>query len=370
MSTTFNPSLHGLRGIAAFSVFLFHWDSFFPAAGKALPVYPIQGVEWSLAMLISFGWLGVPLFFVLSGYLLGGQLKQQSMSAGRLMHFWKRRALRIYPAVWVQLPILLVAASFIPGITSTYPQGADLLRNILLWINMPPWMTSPMNGVWWTLPIELSFYLFLPLLVLIQRKIGWVATYLGCVLCAFTWRWGIIALNDADFYVPYLGWLDMLPGSISSFAAGFAITFIDFKWSKRQWLAATLGTIAVFLLLLHVLLVHIDVYWSGHWLLVVWNSCISLTIAGIIYCAIHPQATGRWLGTAPLVWLGEISFGLYLWHLPVLLALLKLTELANTATGSFLALLIGLTLTLPLSAASYYWIERPIMGWGKRKATL
>lgn len=362
---SFIPSLHGLRGIAAIAVLMFHWDALFPALRQEHGSTDFAGTHWNLFMQVEFGWLGVPLFFVLSGYLLGGQLKLQSLTAPTLLHFWRRRILRIYPAVWLQLLVLILASYWLPSLyTST--ATPDLIRNILLWVNMPPSMTSPINGVWWTLPIELSFYATLPLLILLQRRVGWIATVIACFTLTLLWRYWVIQNFPTDNYVRYLPLLDILPGSLSSFAAGFALTFLDIRWSKRQWQLACVAAVVIFLSLEYWQLAHKESYWSGHWLLVCWNTSIALAIAFLVYCAIHPQCRGTIMGSRPLVWLGELSFGIYLWHFPVQKALLEIApNYWDTSTASAAALMASLFITLPLAAVSYYWVEKPIMGWRK-----
>ena len=99
----FNPALHSLRGLAACAVMLFHWEQFFPAFGAL-----VQGLVPANSLLdptayVGFGWMGVPLFFILSGWLLGGQVIRADITTGYLRHFWTRRFLRIYPAVWACL---------------------------------------------------------------------------------------------------------------------------------------------------------------------------------------------------------------------------------------------------------------------------
>ncbi|MFC3156799.1 acyltransferase family protein [Gilvimarinus japonicus] len=366
--TTFIPTLHGLRGVAALAVLLFHWNALFPAFGGWASPLELAGTKWNLFMQINFGWLGVPLFFVLSGFLLGGQLKDKELTRGTLLHFWRRRILRIYPAVWAQLAILALIAYWLPSLfppLSTF----ELTQNLLLWINMPPWMTSPINGVWWTLPIELSFYAVLPLIILLQRKCGWIKATFICFSLAILWRYTIIQTLPTDNYTQHLPLLDMLPGSISSFAAGFAITFLNIRWSKLQWRLACLAAVVLFLALEYWLLAFIDVYWSGHWLLVIWNPLIALSLALMVYCATHQQCHGAVLGSRPLVWLGEVSFGIYLWHFPVQKALnLIAPGYWDTPTTSALALCVSTLITLPLAALSYYFIEKPIMGWRKTRA--
>ncbi|UTF59823.1 acyltransferase [Gilvimarinus sp. DA14] len=367
--SSFTPSLHGLRALAAIGVILFHWNSLFPALNKATPGFTIGSATWSVFTPIHFGWLGVPLFFVLSGYLLGGQLKDKSLNRQTLQRFWTRRFLRIYPAVWFQGIILLLASQTFTTI-SYHPSTAELFRNAILWVNMPPWMTKPLNGVWWTLPIELTFYVALPMLIVSQRKLGWLTVYLACVTGSIIWRAWIIASNPSTNYVPLLPWLDMLPGSLSSFAAGFAASFLrinNTQTNRRLLLAA--GTIGL-LALMQLLLINLDTYWQGSFLLMLWNSLAAFMLALILISQTMPTSDNRWrpLSSRPLVWLGEISFGLYLWHFPIqkLVSQSDMLDWSSPA-GSLYALLVCTALTIPCAAASFYLIERPIMGWSKQR---
>ena len=94
----FNPYLHALRGIAAASVLLFHWYQFFPAAADLIRPSTLAGTLLDPTIYLGFGWMGVPLFFVLSGYLLGAQVIGADINTAFLKRFWLRRFLRIYPA--------------------------------------------------------------------------------------------------------------------------------------------------------------------------------------------------------------------------------------------------------------------------------
>lgn len=367
---SFTPSLHGLRAIAAIGVILFHWNSLFPALSKIAPEFAIGSATWSLFTPVHFGWLGVPLFFVLSGYLLGGQLKTKALDWQTLQKFWMRRFLRIYPAVWIQGIILLLTSHMLTTI-DYHPTTTELIRNAMLWINMPPWMTKPLNGVWWTLPIELTFYIALPLLILSQRKLGWLAVYLGCILCSIMWRAWIIESNPSTNYIPLLPWLDMLPGSLSSFAAGFAASFLSINNTQlNRGLLFAGGTIGL-LALMQLLLINLNTYWQGSFLLMIWNTLAASMLALILVSKTMPTPKPHWqlLSSRPLVWLGEISFGLYLWHFPIqkLVAQSNITNW-STPIGSMSALAICTALTIPMAAASFYWIERPIMGWSKQRA--
>ena len=111
-----------------------------------------------------------------------------------------------------------------------------------------------------------------------------------------------------------------------------------------------------------------DVYWTGHWILVVWTPMVALAIALLVFSLREPTWEWRWLGSKVLVWLGHVSFGIYLWHFQVMRALVLLwPELWNTPSMSLAALVISLPATLAMAALSYYCVERPLMAWGKHR---
>jgi peptidoglycan/LPS O-acetylase OafA/YrhL len=111
-----------------------------------------------------------------------------------------------------------------------------------------------------------------------------------------------------------------------------------------------------------------EVYWTGHWILVVWTPMVASAIALLVFSLREPTREWRWLGSRVFVWLGHVSFGIYLWHFQVMRALVLLwPELWSTPSMSLLALAISLPATLALAAISYYCVERPLMAWGKHR---
>ena len=93
-----------------------------------------------------------------------------------------------------------------------------------------------------------------------------------------------------------------------------------------------------------------------------WRTALSVAIASLVILFLQPLPGFLWLGSRPLVWLGELSYGIYLWHLVVQSTLHRLLpDMFVTAIGSFVALLICLAITLALAMMSYYWLERPIL---------
>ena len=359
----FSAPVHGLRGAAAFAVVIFHWYQIFPGFSQQLDqIFPV-GTVLNPVSFFGFGWLGVPLFFVLSGYLLGSKVIGERLRASFLLQFWSRRLLRIYPAVWIHLLVLLAVATQIQGLVS--PKMWDVLASqFLLWINMPPQWHPPISNVLWTLPIELSFYLALPVIGALSRKIAWYLLLGVAFFITIGWRGYLIETEDLQNYAVLLPWLDMLPGTLFTFMAGYSLNYLPALASQRVARWGLIASLVAFVALLQWQLLLNDVYWTGHWILVVWPPCIAVTIAGIVYFCDQPIRPISFLAHPVMIWLGNISFGVYLWHYPIMRAMALVAPDTWLSTwGSIVAMPIALLITLPIATLSYRLIERPLMGW-------
>ena len=346
---------------------LFHWEQFFPALGALVKNYVPADSLVDPAVYIGFGWMGVPLFFILSGWLLGGQVIRADINRRYLRQFWTRRFLRIYPAVWTELLILLLIAGSIPGLVSQTSYDTLHLQ-FLLWLNLPPFMAAPLNGVWWTLPVELGFYLLLPFLGWCVSFIHWRALLVGSLLITLGWRFWIFSSAEVENYVAILPVLDSLLGTLFTFMLGFSLNFLPDSLTVEQRRRGVIIGLLLLLALMQWQLWMDAVYWSGHWILVVWPPLVALAITVLVYHLQEPLPSMAWLSSGLLVWLGHVSFGIYLWHFQVMRAMVLLFPDAwSTPAQSGLALMIAVPVTLVLAALSFYLIERPLMGWGKRK---
>ena len=361
----FNSTLHILRGVAACAVLVFHWEQFFPAAGQSIQAFFPAQTLLDPTIYIGFGWLGVPLFFILSGLLLGAQVHHANIDRAFVRRFWRRRITRIYPAVWLQLMVLLALAGSIPGLVSADVYDRLWLQ-FSLWVNLPPTMTAPINGVWWTLPVELGFYCLLPLIGWMSQRIDWHWLLAAALAITLAWRGWIFSSFDGPNYQVVLPALDSLPGVFFSFMLGYSLNFLTGPILDTPRKTLILAS-AMLLALLQWQLVLDDVYWTGHWILVVWPALVAAAIAGIVQAVRFASMSQHGLTTSILMWLGDVSFGIYLWHFPVMRGMaLLMPEAWSTPMMSVVALVVALPITLALASLSYYLLERPLMGWGKK----
>ena len=180
--------IDALRGIAALGVVFYHAVE----QGKhALPnnllEYPVRLVQFGS----SFGYIGVFLFFVISGFCIHLQWAR-AKAAGtepdiRFGPFWKRRIRRLYPPYVIALLCYLLLAAYTVGLDLTHFFVYDLGMHLLMLHNLDPHTCYTINGVFWTLAIEEQLYLAYFLLLFLRVRWGWGVTIAVCLLARLGW---------------------------------------------------------------------------------------------------------------------------------------------------------------------------------------
>ena len=326
--------IDGLRAVAVLPILLFH------AGVTALPG----------------GFLGVDIFFVISGYLITGIL-QRDMDAERfsLWRFYQRRAVRIFPALFAMLLTVLAVgwAVMLPnelarlGVSAA--SAAAFVSNIRFWQAVDYFggvaETKPLLHTW-SLGVEEQFYLFFPLLLLGIHK--WlprllVPTLWLAVIGSFAL--GLVVPDRyaaASFYlIPTRAWELGLGGLVALGA------FPRLGTGGRQAAAA------VGLAMILASIVAIDASWSipSPWSL---PSCLG---AALLIAYGEGAATSRLLTPLPMRWVGAISYSLYLWHWPVI-TFWRLTHSMTLRPAETVGLVAA---SLAAGALSHYLIEQPVL---------
>ncbi len=367
-------SLTGLRGIAALFVFIFHYDTFNPGIrlDQAIPFFGTL-----LQFPLGLGWAGVDLFFVLSGFLLALPFARNRLAGNpppAIGHYYQRRLLRVFPAYYAQLIILLIGGAWF---LTWHPLSfGELFAHVFMFFNVGPSPVRPLVGVWWTLPVEFSFYLLLPLIAWAMRPRPWVALLGVSVLISVVYRWwtvGHLASGGEAFLVA-----SHLPGSLPEFTLGASaavlVQWMDLSSVRRPAplmldMMLIAGLAAAGLWLWFIVLPNGASYWQGHWSMIATPSILGSALALTVISLYWGSKVGRMLFANPVVYfLGLISYSLYLWHFIVLQQAPGLFGESWASLAGFTRFLASLLLVVAISAISYALFERPFFRLrGKRR---
>jgi peptidoglycan/LPS O-acetylase OafA/YrhL len=353
-SETRVESLDGLRGIAIGLVLLFHCFLFDP-----------QSI-WSssLRRVFGIGWIGVDLFFVLSGYLITGILIRMRDKPYYFRNFYARRALRIFPAYYLMLMLIFLGA----GLQGNFAVIRDMpwfLFYVQNWMTLFGHGGSAWNGVshLWSLAVEEQFYLLWPLLVWLTPRAA-----IGR-LCLFTVVVGVV--TKLVLWWTGASWMEIYGLSccrIDALAFGAWIATLSpeqsWFWNRPLRLAGSLGAIALAALTLGGANLRLAPIY------VVIGTIASMLAFGSVVFAIHSQSLSRrvqrMLGAHSLIWLGRYSYGIYLLHFPVYWIVrgqvTDVLPVLNSIPSNLGVLVVGLmtcAITFLLALAMCRWIEAP-----------
>jgi peptidoglycan/LPS O-acetylase OafA/YrhL len=332
---SFRLDIQGLRALAVLLVFFAH-------AGWA----PFSG-----------GFIGVDVFFVISGYVITGFLLREYEDRGelRLRHFYARRLQRLLPA----LVIMVLLVSLVVALLLSERERAahlDAGANALLWVSNFFFYFMQLDyfdaGVnenlflhTWTLGVEEQFYLLWPLLLtaglatasrrlLPGLLVGVVFATFG--LCLY---WAVSDPNAAFYLVPARGW---------QFAIGGLVAWWHHGGGRAGDRVASIASpLGLGLILSAAILL------DAHSAYPRLNALAPTLGAAMLLLGGGPL--NRLLSAGPAVWLGNVSYGFYLWHWPVLLLFGDLRPFYPGLTST-----LALALTILLAALSYYLVEQPL----------
>ena len=320
-----------------------------------------------LPPLFHIGPVGVRFFFILSGYFITlslwkvreADLTSPLQRVGLLFRFYLQRLMRIGPPFYLALT---VGAIF--GIHEIYDNFLWIAtfntNHYIIWRGYWPGEISH----YWSLAVQEQFYLIWPLFVLTLPRRGFMPCMLACMVFALIFRMACIGTGTSDV----IRWVTLL-GCLDSFAMGALVAYL--KQAKllekihllsRTWmLALPLTAFACYFLARWMTTLPYD------------NVCLGLAesfdaffLAWLLVSALT-GVTGRYsilLGWKPLVYLGRISYGVYVYHvfIIVLLSPFLIANGLDVLTRSAVLLVV----TLALSSLSWHWLEQPIIAWKNR----
>jgi peptidoglycan/LPS O-acetylase OafA/YrhL len=366
------PELDGLRGIAIALVLLHHY--FFQPI-EATPGSPLAYVQAAARL----GWSGVDLFFVLSGFLIGGILLDARNSSNYFSVFYTRRFFRIVPIYFVFLTIALSLYAFGSlGITSdfrwTFEHRLPWLPYFLFLQNFWMAFTTSFGAlgltVTWSLAVEEQFYLTLPMLVRFLSRHGLVFALIGGIIFAPISRIALHAFAPSH----YLSWYGLMICRADALLLGVvgAMLLRSDVWNQRlarHRRVLLLLTVPLGLGLAVLTLRASDPY--GFAMLTVGYSWLALFYLSVILCGLLYRQSwfGACLRWGWLGWLGSIAYGVYLFHelvRGVLRGLLSSGRPGRWTPRDFLVSLVALATTLLICHLFWLFFEKPLIQRGHR----
>jgi len=327
----YRPEIDGLRAVAVLFVLAYHaFPSQFPG-----------------------GFIGVDIFFVISGYLITKIIgKEISSNTFSLVNFYQSRIKRIFPAL-----LLVMIVSFLYGwfrllpdefiaLSKNIASASVFISNLFLWSNSGYFdRTVELNPLvhLWSLGVEEQFYIFWPLLltfIFYHSKINWILVLLGLL----SFSLGIYQINHdvvGAFYSPLPRFWEFL------FGAFVALQKKDLSKSREDNLLSIAGLVLIFL---GAILIDGEKLFPGFWaLLPAFGSCL------LIYAPSGGWVGKKILSTRIFVFIGLISYPLYLWHW-VILSFIRIQNPNPIWYVRFFAIIASFILAF----LTYRFIERPI----------
>lgn len=285
--------VQGLRAVAVVLVMLYHSD------------LPVPG-----------GFTGVDVFFVISGFVITGLLTRELHATGRirLTTFYGRRVQRILPALALLLGVVMIGSVALQSplgpqqdTAGAASAAASFWANFYLYQHTGGYFDAPAEAHpllhTWSLSVEEQFYFLFPSLLLLCRGRGREITGLGVLLVA-SFVLGVTSTGSWPFYAS--------PARAWQFAVGALLVYLPVTAPKRA-LATGLAVAAVALLVGSALGIRQDASFPG---VIAWVPVLGAAFA-ILAGNVGPNPVSWALSTRPMVWLGDLSYSLYLWHWPL-----------------------------------------------------
>lgn len=336
-------AVDGLRAIAVLPVILFHLNP-----------------KW-----LPGGHLGVDVFFVISGYLITGIIvREMAESSFSFAGFYRRRILRILPALIAMMSAVLVAGVFINPI-----QLNEIVRQIraVILINGNGALCDNVKNYWgasavadpllhtWSLGVEEQFYLIFPLLIWFLVRFQGVARTLIHVLClgviSLVWFMVQSAANPPKaFYLLLPRAWELMAGAAIALAV---ITKPESNGPRWQPVLSSWIGMAVI----------ITAYLLPDYGSIFQRLRPLIAIPGVVlflWGARSDSSLSRAIAHPGMVWVGLVSYSLYLWHWPVIVFLKVWNDAHDSYLNSWSLGFLALGITVPLALASYRWIEQPL----------
>lgn len=362
--------IDGIRGLAILLVLAWHFifciSSLRPGSLEA----------YLLKVLFYYSWLGVDVFFVLSGFLLTSILYKNKSSPSLLKTFWFRRALRILPLYWLILSFAFLATIFMtskkgPGYQWLFGNLQYLGSYTIFLQNITMTIKNQMSSAWlnvtWSLAIEEQFYLILPIAVLFFNKQKFIIISIIIVVLTPLLRAACI------LYVPNGGMASfmLLPLRWDSLFWGGMLALIDPTSKQINEITKYQKPIVAIVLSVFLLLGLNNQNIGSLGMGILGHTAIAILTGLLIFnCKMRLGCIARkFLSSKPFVFFGTISYGLYLLHYPILGLSHQWALQAvpiNNSVKSCLVTFVAFLITIGISLLSHKYFKKPFLKIGAK----
>ena len=337
LGSRYRADIDGLRALAVASVVLFH----------AFP-HAIKG-----------GFIGVDVFFVISGYLISGHnFKELAEGNFSFSHFYARRVTRLFPALtvvllttWLFCWFLLFNYEF-KQLGNHVSRATIFLSNFILWHESGYFDTIAESKILlhlWSLAIEEQFYIVWPLILVViwRLKRGRLLLMMAISAASFAWN-GWLSLHDLkqDFYSPLARFWELSSGALLAY-----LPFAKAPRNLAPGLASLLSGLGIVLMITGVFMLDSSVAFPGYWAVIPVLASVLLIGAGP-GAWVNQQVLSRPIMTQ----LGLISYPLYLWHWPIF----SLARVVNGEAVPMGVRVMLIILSVGLAWLTYRLIETPV----------
>jgi peptidoglycan/LPS O-acetylase OafA/YrhL len=362
-----------MRGVAALWVALHHVWASCGAEGLNLG---LGAGDTVLHALFRAGLMGVALFFVLSGFVIAWPYVIQGrdrLSAAETADFYQRRFFRIAPVYYVSIGVALILGAC--GLLNIAPDAKTVLLHVLFLQSFSEEAGAAIRTVYWTLPVEMAFYLFFPLLLPrldIRRP----------------WRFALAAIAFSIAYRTAVWWLSgegvwllwthaHLLGRIDHFVLGIAAACAVAASATHAAPGSGKTVIVSMLMAILASIAAVHPTAPAQWTYILAPSVVAVAIAAMLYAmGVFFSATDarerpplRIPGARLLYWVGLASLSLYIWHTFFIDMAVLAADRWSLARPERIALIVAaLPASIVLSFATYRLVEKPFVDLSKRPA--
>lgn len=343
-----------VRAAATIAVFVFHTGYLFAFSRTSI-------INW-VKLVTDGGTVGVSVFFVLSGFLLFYQLykNKEQLDGPKLKAYIKKRLLRILPLYYFSLFFIVIF------LRHDILFAADGVRSILYNLIFTRGIKSgggggtiTINPVYWSLVVEMHFYILLPIFYHFFYKLKNILLFVGVLLLGVAYRLALVYLVKT----PSMQFMRFTPANFDYFALGMLGAYLYVNHAKvlnyigNQYLQ--IASVVVFILFVH--------YYDLSFLPTL-SYVFAPVLLGFItvFCMLSFLMNDRSLlskifTSAPFLYIAKISFSIYIWH-AIIISKVDVLALPNAQK-----IIINIVLTLVVSATTYYLVEAPFLRVKNRK---